>query len=161
MARGRKTKVVVPAPSLADQSGRASQRKSIPVSKPSDLTAAAAAKWDVIVPLVAAVCDLRESDQDALRQYCEAVVLRAKAVRELELQPLVVSSPNGALQINPLQKIIANQDTLLMKLSERFGLDPASRQRLKIVAEKTESPFLDFLKNGRNRRKPEAEAPDK
>lgn len=150
MARGRKKDVVVPsAPSLADK-----EKGTAAVSRPADMTPLAAAKWDVIVPLIAERVTLRESDQDALRQYCEAAVLRIKALKELELQPLVLATPNGAMQINPLQKIIANQDALMMKLSERFGLDPASRQRLKVAEQAAASPFMDFLKNGRERRKP-------
>ena len=124
---------------------------------PDDMSAAATEKWLVIVPLIAECTILRDNDVDALRQYCEAVVLRAKAVKELEVQPLVVSSPNGALQIHPLQKIVANLDTTLMKMAERFGLDPASRQRLKVAVQKTNSPLLDFLKNGRQRNLPELE----
>ena len=146
MARGRK--VVPKSQSVADQEGEGP-------SPPDGMTAKALAKWRAIVPLIAQMCPLRETDCDALRQYCEAVMLREKAMAELEKKELVLETPNGAFQTNPLLKIIAQAESVMMKLAERFGLDPASRRRLQIAGKKGGSPFLDFLKKGRERTKPD------
>jgi P27 family predicted phage terminase small subunit len=139
VARGRK-----PSPGgLADKGGGCS------IDPPSDLSPAALEKWRVIVPLIAERVSLEATDLDALCQYCDAAVLRAKAVLELADERLTLMSPNGARQVNPLLKVISQAESVLMKLSERFGLDPASRKRLQIAAKKSASPFLDYLNRGK------------
>lgn len=150
MARGRKPNSKSPA--VADERG------GYEPPQPDGMGPRAVAKWRAIVPLIAKLVPLKEVDADALRQYCEAVVLREKAVAELEDAPLLMSGPNGAEYANPLMKIITQQETLMMKMAERFGLDPASRRRLQIEAAKADTAFTEFLKRGRERPKPEAEA---
>jgi P27 family predicted phage terminase small subunit len=108
-----------------------------------------------MVPLIAQQVALKDVDADALRQYCEAVVMREKAVAEMEDAPLLMSGPNGAEYGNPLLKIIKEQELVMMRLAERFGLDPSSRRRLQIEAAKADTAFTEFLKSGRNRPKPE------
>jgi P27 family predicted phage terminase small subunit len=61
----------------------------------------------------------------------------------------VIETPNGARQINPLLTIAEKAEAFMFKLSERFGLDPASRKRLQIAAKRGASPLADFLKEGR------------
>jgi P27 family predicted phage terminase small subunit len=121
---------------------------------PAGMGEAAAAKWRAIVPLIARQVQLKEVDADALRQYCEAAVLRAKAVTELEAGELLMCGPNGAQYGNPLLKIISQQESLMGKLAERFGLDPASRRRLQIEAAKADTAFAEFLNRGSRRPKP-------
>jgi len=114
--------------------------------KPHNLTHAASEHWDRIVPLIAAQCGLKELDADALAQYCEAFAMRGKALKEMEGHTLVVETTNGSLQRNPLLAIVAQQDALILKLSERFGLDPASRKRLEIASSRAgKSAFTEFL----------------
>lgn len=149
MARGRKPK---PAAAVADSAA------GYEPPEPSGMGKRAVAKWRVIVPLIARIVPLKEVDADALRQYCEACVLREKAVGELEDAPLLMSGPNGAQYGNPLMKIIKEQETVMMKLAERFGLDPASRRRLQIEAAKPDTAFSEFLKRGRDRAKPKVAA---
>lgn len=151
MARGRK-------PDLKPPKGVADEKTGYEPPEPVGLGKKAAAKWRAIVPLIAKQMPLKEVDADALRQYCEAVVLREKAVAELEDAPLLMAGPNGAEYANPLMKIITQQETLMMKMAERFGLDPASRRRLQIEAAKADSGFTEFLKRGRERPTPEATA---
>lgn len=150
MARGRK-----PAPKLPE--GVADEKAGYVPPEPAGMGKRAVAKWRVIVPLIAQQVALKEVDADALRQYCEAAVLREKAVAELEDAPLLCEGPNGAQYGNPLMKIISQQESLMMKLAERFGLDPASRRRLQIEAVKADSAFAEFLKSGRTRPKPAVE----
>lgn len=143
MARGRK-----PTPDLAGPSG-AGDGYEPPM--PETMGLRAKAKWVSIVPLIARQVALRDVDADALRQYCEAAVIREKAMAELEFAPLLVSGPNGAEYGNPLMKIVKEQDALMTKLAERFGLDPASRRRLQMEAAKADTAFTEFLKRGRDR----------
>jgi P27 family predicted phage terminase small subunit len=152
MARGRKPNPKSPpVPVVADGSGPYCP------PEPPGLGKRAQAKWRAIVPLIAQQVALKEVDADALRQYCEAVVLREKAVAELEDAPLLMSGPNGAEYANPLMKIITQQESLMMKMAERFGLDPSSRRRLMIETVKADTAFSEFMKRGRERPKPAVE----
>jgi len=150
VARGRK-------PNPKPPKGVADEKGGYVPPEPVGMGKRAVAKWRAIVPLIAAQVPLKEVDADALRQYCEAVVLREKAVAELEDAPLLMSGPNGAEYANPLMKIITQQETLMMKMAERFGLDPSSRRRLMIETAKADTAFSEFLKRGRERAKPETE----
>lgn len=149
MPRGRKPNPKPPPREVADQ------KAGYVPPEPEGMGPRAVAKWRAVVPLIAGQVALKEVDADALRQYCEAAVLREKAVAELEGAPLLCSGPNGAEYANPLMKIITQQETLMLKLAERFGLDPASRRRLQIEAAKADTAFAEFLKRGRDRAKPE------
>lgn len=144
MARGRK-----PAASLADTGGEGKGRAPDP---PDGMTSAALDKWLAIVPLIAELVALAETDVDALRSFCEAAALRDRARKDLERSELVLITPNGASQINPLITIAERAEAKMMRLAERFGLDPASRQRLKVATGKSKgSAFAEFM-----RRKPGA-----
>ena len=126
------------------------------VTMPGGMTQAAQDVWRRVVPLIASMYPLRESDADALHQYCDAVCLRAKAMAELQKpnSELILCTPNGAYQTNPLFKIIAQFEAVMMKIGERFGLDPTSRRRLKIADKQANAdPFQEFISGG-GRRKP-------
>jgi P27 family predicted phage terminase small subunit len=105
--------------------------------------------WRRVVPLIAEAVALRPADSDALRAYCEAAALRARALRELDAPgvELVLITPNGAQQINPLITIADKAAAVMMKHAERFGLDPASRKRLQIAQKKGASAFAEFLES--------------
>jgi P27 family predicted phage terminase small subunit len=148
---GRPKKVVVEsaAETVADPGGKGATGPA----PPTDLAPRVLAKWREIVPLIAQMTGLRETDSDALRQYCEAAVLRARALDELAdpQQPLTICTPNGAFQVNPLIGIADRAGATMLKLAERFGLDPASRRRLQIASKAAENPFMDFLNRGKRK----------
>lgn len=143
MARGRKATVSIVAGDVAD---------SREVTEPPGLSPMASAKWRHLVPLLVQSRGLVQTDADAIAQYCEAYALRQRALVELQADgaKLVHETPNGALQINPLITIARQQEAVMMRLSERFGLDPARRQRLKIAdgSAKGDDDFGAFLKEG-------------
>ena len=153
MARGRKpapgglSEPAPPAPNPGDPP---------PLAPPAGLGKAALAKWHQLVPIIARAVALTEADLDALATYVDAWVTRARALRELEDDDLVIVTPNGARQINPLRTIADKCEATVMKLSERFGLDPASRKRLKIAAKKSASPFAQFMADKPARANPES-----
>lgn len=151
MARGRKPN---PKPGAFD----GGQSAGYAPPRPAGMGKRAAAKWAAIVPMIARQVPLKDVDADALRQYCEAVVLREKAVAELEDAPLLLAGPNGAEYGNPLLKVVKESELVMMRLSERFGLDPASRRRLAIESAKPDTAFAEFLKRGRTGTRPNDEA---
>jgi P27 family predicted phage terminase small subunit len=149
MARGRR-----PAVKLADPApgGEGAPATGYVPDPPDDLTPEAAARWRRIVPLIAALCQLRDTDCDALGAYCEQAALRARALLEMRGQPLTLTTPNGTLQVHPLLKIVREADGMLLKLSERFGLTPADRKRLQLAsAAGGRSALAEFLSSGSNR----------
>lgn len=141
MARGRKSTVSIVAGDVANNAQ---------IAEPPGLSPMASAKWRHLVPMLVQSRGLVQTDADAIAQYCEAHALRQRALVELQADgaKLVHETPNGALQINPLITIARQQEAVMMRLSERFGLDPASRQRLKIAdgSAKGDDEFGAFLK---------------
>ena len=140
MARGRKSTVSIVA----------ATGDPVAITEPPGLSPGASEKWASLVPLLVQSRGLVQTDADAIAQYCEAWALRQRALAELHERgsKLVHETPNGALQINPLITIARQQEAVMMRLSERFGLDPASRQRLKVVdgTAKGDDEFGAFLK---------------
>jgi P27 family predicted phage terminase small subunit len=125
---------------------------------PTGMPERAAAKWAELVPMIAAQVQLRDVDGDALQQYCEAVAVREKATAELHEPgvPLLMTNPNGAAFPNPLLKVIKEADALMTRLSVRFGLDPQSRERLKMTTPaKGAGALAELLARGRNRPRPQ------
>jgi P27 family predicted phage terminase small subunit len=143
MARGRK-------PVLTSAPGKPEESEVL--TPPDGMTSRALEKWHVVVPLIAQQCALKEHDIDALRQYCEAFALYCKANKEMDEGPLIHTTTNGSLQTSPLLKIVKQCEATMMKLSERFGLDPSSRQRLKIASKvggNASAEFMGFLNRGK------------
>lgn len=152
MARGRKVRVRSDASLVVEGGG-------FRPAAPAGLTAGAAVEWARLIPHLADLAALAALDEDALRQYCEAVALYRQAVAELRGQPLTLTTPNGAMQVHPLLKVRSQAEATMSKLSERFGLDPASRKRLAMATAATAAdPMVEFLARGRSDRQPPFEA---
>lgn len=151
MPRGPRAKVKVSTIRVAN-----GEKGYVP-TMPTGMPDRAAAKWAELVPKIAAQVQLRDVDVDALQQYCEAAAVREKAVAELHAPgvPLLMTNPNGAAFPNPLLKVIKESDSLMTRLSLRFGLDPSSRERLKMTTpEKADSAFAAFLERAKTRPRP-------
>lgn len=125
------------------KSGDPVPAKTGPPSPPSDVTKDVREKWVELMPLLPSAAML-ECDTDVIRQYCETYCRRVKAVTELQGMPLVVEVQNGATMMNPLVKIIQQCDSMLMKLSQRLGLDPLSRQKITSVKNQKASKLEGF-----------------
>jgi P27 family predicted phage terminase small subunit len=153
--RGRRPSVKLADPAAGGE-GEGSGYQPDP---PGTLTAGGRVKWAMIVPQIARLCQLRETDADALAAYCEAWALRTRAAAEMEGQPLALATPNGTLQIHPLLKIMEKADAQILKLSERFGLTPADRKRLQLASAASKgSKFAEFMSGGNPRTIPPTEA---
>jgi P27 family predicted phage terminase small subunit len=115
VARGRK--VTPKASSVADTAGEPGGG----VEPPDGMTPRALAKWRQLVPMIQAMCQLRETDADALAAYCEASAARRAMRPRWRRKPLVLATPNGALQIQPALKIIEQAEAVMLKLSSGSG----------------------------------------
>ena len=146
MARGRKTEPAVvggPPNDVGDYPA------------PEQLGPAARAKWAAMIPeLIRSRGSLTQGDQDALAQYCTAMVNYLRAAGELETAELLSTGKNGISYMNPLFNVVANLEASVVKNAARLGLDTAARARVKIKSEsvKKSDAFADFAKKAPGRR---------
>ena len=96
--------------------------------------------WDWLVPaLIDAGIPLQQIDGAMLSVVC-VVISRIRECEELiDRDGLIVKGSRGRECVNPAFRIAARQARALLQLSKRFGMDPASRQRLKLTRPQTES----------------------
>ena len=102
---------------------------------------------------------LREVDEILLASLCDAYSTLVAAREALDKLPadarLLVKTPNGAVQQNPLLSIINAQKQILGRLAAEFGLSPSARARL-TLEESGEDPHdaLERLLTGHGVREP-------
>ena len=101
------------------------------------------AEWNELAPLAAAAGTLTDETQLALRDLCQARVLKDKLLRTVGDQGTVVVASGGNLAAHPL---IGRFTTLLQRVDAgraRFKLAPMG-QSLAPEAEKPADPFAAF-----------------
>lgn len=96
-----------------------------PPDKPADLSDDVAAKWDSVVPALAHL--LRPRDGGLLVELCRWLV-RADQIEEA----LGTRTP-GTKGFASLLVAAATATNALLALSQRFGLTPADRAKIKVV----------------------------
>lgn len=98
---------------------------------PEHLNAVARAEWDRIVVELVAIGSLALCDRSALAAYCANYARWVRAEEMIaRLSSELVTTPNGAVQINPWVSIANRAMELMHKFGTEFGLTPASRVRL-------------------------------
>jgi P27 family predicted phage terminase small subunit len=92
--------------------------------------------WRTLVPLLMNSGVLRELDQIQLANLCDATSILISAKEAMDKLPaearLIVKTPNGSFQTNPLLSIINTQRQIISRLAAEFGLSPAARARLTV-----------------------------
>jgi P27 family predicted phage terminase small subunit len=82
---------------------------------------------------------LREVDQIQLANLCDAYSILITAREALaKLAPekqLLVKTPKGAVQQNPLLSVVNTQRQIISRLAAEFGLSPSARARLTLEEE--------------------------
>ena len=78
---------------------------------------------------------LTEADGHALANLCIAYSTLVRAQVKLNESGLLVKSPSGYLQQNPLISIVNSAVGTINSLSREFGLTPASRSRIQMPEE--------------------------
>jgi P27 family predicted phage terminase small subunit len=100
---------------------------------PEHLTERAAREWKRLMPMLTRAGLFTALDSSALEAYCVAYDLSVEAQEAFALKPkLVIELPNGFSQANPLLAIISGQQKAAADFGARFGLDPASRSKLRV-----------------------------
>lgn len=89
----------------------------------------AVAKWNDVVPQLAAAGVLKVTDKDILLLFCMAYSRYWAAQEELDRHGLMIVNPStGMLARNPAQMIAKDAYAQMTSTGARLGLDPASRQ---------------------------------
>lgn len=96
--------------------------------------------WDWIVPaLLDAGVPLLKIDGVLLASVC-VVMARIRQCEEIiERDGMIVKGSRGRERIHPAFRAAAQQSRALLQLSRKFGMDPASRQRLRLTRPQTEA----------------------
>jgi P27 family predicted phage terminase small subunit len=116
---------------------------------PRHLDKEARREWNRIVPILLRMGVLTEADEYALANLCQAYSTLIKAQQKLSEVGLLLKTPSGYVQQNPLLSIVNSCTETITKLSREFGLTPASRTRLQATpeakADSTESRMTRWL----------------
>jgi hypothetical protein len=116
------------------------QTSGEPITKPATLTSGGSRKWDSLIQQIPAAT-LAQLDEHNLGLLAELLA------QSEQLSAAIDANPADA----PTRRLFLNTVDRITRLSALFGLDPASRARLKLDPDsKPENdPFLAFLKAGR------------
>ena len=102
--------------------------------RPDWLDAGAREIWDGLVPELMHLRVLQTVDQIQLANLCDACSILIAARAAMQALPaeaqMLVRTPNGSIQQNPLIGIINRQKFIIHRLACEFGLTPAARARL-------------------------------
>jgi P27 family predicted phage terminase small subunit len=114
---------------------------------PAYLDENAAAEWRRLIPMLRRMKVLTEADYIALGSLCQAYSTMMKAQAKLSEGGLLFKTPSGYVQQSPLLGIVNACVETITRLCREFGLTPASRSRLQMLASPSEEQrdsILDF-----------------
>jgi P27 family predicted phage terminase small subunit len=121
------------------------ERKAPPC--PEHLDKEAKAEWRRMVRVLLRIRVLTEADGIVLANLCQAWSTMTKAQAKLNESGLLLKTPSGYVQQNPLLGIVNANIETITKLSREFGLTPASRVRIEVEPEpKPEGKMAKLLR---------------
>lgn len=104
-------------------------------------------EWYIVTGELEALKMLSAMDIAMLASYCQQIAIIRIANEQLKSEDyaLVVDTPNGALQPNPLLGIINKATDVALKIAGQFGFTPAARTRIRVPEKPPEDPFTNYL----------------
>jgi P27 family predicted phage terminase small subunit len=106
---------------------------------PGELQGDALAEFNRVTPLLEKLGLLTQIDRSALVGYCQAWEDLLWAIRTLRKDGRVATAGNGTLIAHPAANIQKSAMAAMLKFSAEFGMTPAARANLDIVAGGDES----------------------
>ena len=106
-------------------------RKRTP-SAPQNLGEDGKKEWQRVAKELIALGLLTEIDMTALTLYCNAYQRYVDAERRLDVDGMVVSTPNGYLQQSPWLAISNRAYAQMKEIMIQFGMTPAARSRVTV-----------------------------
>lgn len=104
-------------------------------SPPPEIQGEALLEWDRVCDELAAAGRLDKADRAILTVYCLTWAIHEQAMRAVSNHGAIVKWPNGTAGPSPFYKVSRETANQLQKLLADMGLTPASRQKVKAVAE--------------------------
>ncbi len=86
--------------------------------------------WRTLVPVLERMRVLTEADGIVLANLCDSYSTMVQAQRKLRETGMLLRTPSGYVQQNPLISIVSSSMETVNKLAREFGLTPASRSRI-------------------------------
>jgi P27 family predicted phage terminase small subunit len=133
---------------LADNPGKRPLNKNEPRPlgapvMPKDMSKEAAAIWKRLITFMPAGV-WTPLEADLLAAYCNAAATEQEATRELNTSPKVVRGSSGNMVPSPWLKIRADSARLMVQLTVKLGLDPASRSLLQQPSDEDDDDGFDI-----------------
>lgn len=104
-------------------------RQIIPAC-PKHLDAEGRLAWRRLVPVLERMRVLTEADGIVLANLCDSYSTMVQAQKKLRETGMLLRTPSGYVQQNPLISIVSSSMESVNKLAREFGLTPASRSRI-------------------------------
>ncbi|GAB3324297.1 phage terminase small subunit P27 family [Larkinella ripae] len=128
------------------------QPKTVSMPTPPDwLSEFGKDEWWIVTSELEALGLLTAMDLAMLATYCQQCGIIRRANEQMQNDPdfndLVVTTPNGALQPNPLLGIINKATDVALKIAGQFGFTPSARTRLSAPVKKEEDPLEALLRS--------------
>lgn len=104
------------------------------IAAPSGISDAALAVWREISPLLQQLNSLRETDAPALERYCETIAAFVEITVQVDdAGPThqTMGASGTMLRVTPEFAILDRLAARLVKMADRFGLDPEARQKVR------------------------------
>lgn len=111
---------------------------------PNDLTPAAAEIWTAVQPQLIEQMQMGALDYILFKQLCILATVADRLGRDAQQAPLFIGGPRGITRANPLFDLFDSALHRLMAMTDKFGMNPATRMRLK-KAEEKDSELEKFL----------------
>jgi P27 family predicted phage terminase small subunit len=107
--------------------------------------------WHKLVPMLADLGVLTETDELALEMMCTHFELAMQAKRQVQKEGLTTCGSTGSLVVHPAQRVWASEARAFRMWAEQFGLTPSARSRVQAVTPE-EPDELEQLLFGRRTR---------
>ena len=115
------------------RSGRANPapKPAVCARMPSTLSAGAKTVWKRLAPSLAQLSMLTIADRDVFALYCEWVSTAQEAAKAVKKGSFITETPSGHRQVAADLSVFKQASEMVIKLADRFGLTPTSRQDLR------------------------------
>jgi P27 family predicted phage terminase small subunit len=97
---------------------------------PSHLDVEGRRMWRKLVPILQRMRVLTEADGIALGNLCDSYSTMVQAQKKLRETGMLLKTPSGYVQQNPLISIVSSSMETVNKLAKEFGFTPAARTRI-------------------------------
>src|SRR5262249_53753565 len=120
------------------------QSKPIPIIEcPPELRPLARQEWERLVAQLAATGVLMPFDRGPLAIYCAAYALLIEAIGGIQKYGGMIKAQSGYPWQSPYVAVANRQAEVMLRIASEFGVTPASRGRLWMIAN-SDSELLDL-----------------